>query len=88
MARCKMARILIRDIEDDVKERLQRRAARHGHSVEAEIRDILRNAVKDDIPPSGGLGTEIAALFKGIGLQAGEEIPELRVRGVIRSDDP
>jgi antitoxin FitA len=72
-----MAQILVRDIEDDVKERLQRRAARHGHSMEAEIRDILRNVVKEDIPRAG-LGTEIAALFKGIGLQKGEEIPELR----------
>jgi len=73
-----MAQILVRDIEDDVKERLQRRAARHGHSMEAEIRDILRNVVKEDIPSAGGLGTDIAALFKGIGLQEDEEIPELR----------
>jgi plasmid stability protein len=73
-----MAQILVRDIEDDVKERLQRRAARHGHSMEAEIRDILRDAVKADTEPAGGLGTEIAALFRGIGLQRGEDIPELR----------
>jgi antitoxin FitA len=75
--RCNMAQILVRDIEDDVKERLQRRAARHGHSMEAEIRDILRDVVKADMEPAGGLGTEIAALFRGIGLQRGEEIPEL-----------
>jgi antitoxin FitA len=73
-----MAQILVRDIEDDVKERLQRRAARHGRSMEAEIRDILRDVVKADMEPAGGLGTEIAALFKGVGLQRGEEIPELR----------
>jgi antitoxin FitA len=73
-----VAQILVRDIEDDVKERLQRRAARHGHSMEAEIRDILRDALKEEIQPGGGLGSEIAALFKGIGLQEGEEIPELR----------
>jgi antitoxin FitA len=54
----------------------QWRAARYGRSMEAEIRDILRNVVKDDIPSAGGLGTEIAALFKGIGLQEGEEILE------------
>jgi antitoxin FitA len=76
--RCDMAQILVRDIEDAVKERLQRRAARHGRSMEAEIRDILRDVVKEDVEPAGGLGTEIAALFKGIGLQEGEEIPELR----------
>ena len=73
-----MAQILVRDIEDDVKERLQRRAARHGHSMEAEIRDILRDVVKEDIEAARGLGTEIAALFRGVGLQKGEEIPELR----------
>jgi plasmid stability protein len=73
-----MAQILVRDIEDDVKERLQRRAARHGRSMEAEIRDILRDVAKEDIEPAGGLGTEIALLFKGIGLQGGDEIPELR----------
>jgi plasmid stability protein len=73
-----MAQILVRDIEDDVKERLQRRAARHGRSMEAEIRDILRDVVKADMEPGGGLGTEIATLFKGVGLKRGEEIPELR----------
>ena len=73
-----MAQILVRDIEDDVKKRLQRRAARHGRSMEAEVRDILRDVVKEEERPGGGLGTEIAALFSGIGLHEGEEIPELR----------
>lgn len=78
-----MAQILVRDIEDEVKERLQRRASRHGHSMEAEVRDILRDVVKQEDQPSNGLGTEIAALFKGIGLREGEEIAELRGFGII-----
>ena len=41
-----MAQIIVRDIEDDIKERLQQRAAQHGRSMEAEVRDILRDAVK------------------------------------------
>jgi len=73
-----VAQILVRDIEDDVKERLQRRAARHGRSMEAEVRDILRNVVREEMQPAGELGTEIAALFKDIGLRVDEEIPELR----------
>ena len=73
-----MAQLLVRDIEDEVKDRLQRRAARHGRSMEAEARDILRDALKDDDQPVGGLGSEIVALFKGIGLRDGEEIKELR----------
>jgi len=73
-----MAQIIVREIEEDVKERLQRRAARHGRSMEAEVRDILRDAVKSDQVPRHGLGTAIANRFKGIGLKPGEEIQELR----------
>ena len=44
--------------------------------MEEEVRAILRDAVREPTSPSGGLGSEIAALFKGIGLD--QEIPELR----------
>ena len=75
-----MGQLVVRNIENAVKTCLQRRAKRHGRSMEAEIRDILRNVVKEDFQPAGGLGTEIAALFKGIGLEEGEEIPELHIK--------
>lgn len=59
-----MAQLLVRNIENGVKARLQRRAKRNGRSMEEEVRDILRAAVhKEDSAPAGGLGTEIAALF-------------------------
>ncbi|MGY0501984.1 FitA-like ribbon-helix-helix domain-containing protein [Nocardia sp. FBN12] len=41
-----MASITIRDLDDDVKARLRRRAAAHGHSMEAEAREILSAAVR------------------------------------------
>lgn len=41
-----MAGITIRDLDPDVKERLRRRAAAHGRSMEAEARSILSEAVK------------------------------------------
>jgi plasmid stability protein len=44
--------------------------------VEEEVRDILRDALKDEDAPAGGLGTEIASLFSRVGLDA--DIPELR----------
>jgi len=45
--------------------------------MEEEVRDILRNAVRDGgRDAAGGLGSEIAALFVGIGLDA--DIAELR----------
>jgi antitoxin FitA len=59
-----MAQLLVRNIEDGVKTRLQRRAKRNGRSMEEEVRDILRAAVlREEKKPIGGLGTEIAALF-------------------------
>lgn len=70
-----MAQLVVRNLEDDVKAKLRRRAAAHGYSMEEEVRAILRDAVRERIRPPGGLGSEIAALFKGIGLE--QEIPEL-----------
>lgn len=71
-----MAQLVVRNIEADVKTRLQRRARRHGRSMEEEVRDILRNAAKEPDAPGRGLGTEIASLFAKVGLD--QEIPELR----------
>jgi antitoxin FitA len=73
-----MAQLVVRNLEDSVKRRIKRRAERNGRSMEEEVREILRSAANEKKPSSGGLGTEIAALFKGIGLKEGEEIPELR----------
>jgi antitoxin FitA len=71
-----MAQLLVRNLETQTKARLQRRAKRHGRSMEEEAREILRNAVRDEDTPAAGLGTAIAALFQNVGLE--EDIPELR----------
>ena len=42
------------------------------------MRDILRNAVKEEGAHKEGLGSRIATRFKDIGLEEGEEIPEMR----------
>jgi len=75
-----MAQILVRNLEDRLKTRLQRRARRNGQSMEAEARDILRNALREDEAPSVGFGTASVALFsgQGFGLKKGEEIRERR----------
>ena len=70
-----MAQLLVRNVEDSVKTELQARAARHGQSMEEEIREILRNAVRES-EPKIGLGSQFAALFSEAGLT--EEIQELR----------
>jgi len=71
-----VAQILIRQLDDDVKARLQRLARQHGRSTEEEVREILRNAVRHVDEPPRRLGSRIAARFTGIGLKA--DIPELR----------
>lgn len=39
-----MASVTVRDIEEETKQRLRLRAARHGNSLEAELRMVLREA--------------------------------------------
>lgn len=41
-----MAAISVRDLDDDVRDLLRRRAAGNGRSMEAEVRDILTAAVR------------------------------------------
>lgn len=76
-----MGQLVVRNIENSVKARLQRRAKRHGRSMEEEVRDILRSAVRAEEAPRGGLGTDISKLFRGIGLRS--QIPELRGHAVV-----
>jgi antitoxin FitA len=75
-----MAQILVRNLDDQVKGRLQNRAKRHGRSMEEEVREILRNVLKAPETPAVGFGTASVALFsgQGIGLKEGEEIREWR----------
>lgn len=43
-----MASLSVRNLDDDLLGRLKRRAARHGRSAEAEVRDILRQALNGE----------------------------------------
>lgn len=44
-----MATMTIRNLDDDLKIRLRVRAARHGHSMEEEARNILRTALASNV---------------------------------------
>jgi antitoxin FitA len=52
-----MANLSIRNLDAQVKERLRLRAARHGRSMEAEIRAILSDTVGDPRESKGLLVT-------------------------------
>ncbi|MFP4606638.1 MAG: FitA-like ribbon-helix-helix domain-containing protein [Thiohalospira sp.] len=61
-----MATLTIWDLDDELEERLSEEAARHGHSVEEEARQLLRQAVVHG-PKRGGLGSRIHARFAAVG---------------------
>jgi antitoxin FitA len=71
-----MAQLVVRNLEDDVKAKLQRRARQHGRSTEEEVREILRNAVRTEPQQTEPLGQRLRALFRDIGLE--DDIPEWR----------
>lgn len=71
-----MAQLIVRQLDDDVKTKLQRRARRHGRSTEEEVREILRNAVKSESGVRPPLGSRLVARFSRIGLR--DDIVELR----------
>jgi antitoxin FitA len=73
-----MAQLLVRHLDDDVKTKLQSRARRHGRSMEEEVREILRNAVRNEGSAQSPLGSRLAARFAGSGLGITQDVPELR----------
>jgi len=60
-----MSAITVRNLPHEVHRALRIRAARHGRSTEAEVRDILEQAV----PPGGRL--KLGTTLAGIGREAG-----------------
>jgi plasmid stability protein len=79
-----MAQIIVRQLEEDTKAKLQRLARRNNRSTEEEVREILRNAVRNVDQPAQRLGSRIAARFEGAGLN--DDIPELRGNPVQAAD--
>lgn len=61
-----MATITVRGLEDDVVRALKIRAAREGHSMEAEVRGIL-TAAANPAETEAGFGTFLADAFAGVG---------------------
>ncbi|MEU6354985.1 plasmid stabilization protein [Streptomyces sp. NPDC047072] len=71
-----MATLTIRGLDDATHARLRVRAARHGRSMEAEVRAILAEQLGPD-GSSRPLGSRIRERFAGLG-EAELEIPDRR----------
>ena len=77
-----MPSITVRNVPDEVHRALRVRAARHGQSAEAEIRDILANAVK----PQGR--KQLGSLLAEIGRQARLTDEEFAIIEQVRDKTP
>ena len=81
-----MATLTIRNLSDDARDKLRRLAAKHGHSMEEEVRRLIRRAVQSadmtqDSKPHTGLGSSISAIVK----EMGGEILDLPTRSLPRT---
>ncbi len=59
-----MASITVRNLDEDLKQRLRVRAAANGRSMEREVREILRAALREDEASVDDPGTAMHELFK------------------------
>jgi plasmid stability protein len=79
-----MATVTVRNLPDEVHRALRIRAATHGRSTEAEIRDILESTVR----PSQRLrlGTALAELGRRVGLTDDDLQAVQQMRDAIPAD--
>ena len=62
-----MAMLTVRNLPDNIHQAKREQAALHGRSTEAEVREILANAVKPEARVR--LGDALAALGRKLGLE-------------------
>ena len=74
--------LTVRDIPDEVYRALRVQAARQGHSMEAEVREILESAVS----PQGRV--KLGSLLADMGRQARLTDKEFAVFEQVRNKDP
>ena len=77
-----MAMLTVRNITDEVHRALRVRAAQRGHSMEAEVREILESAVS----PQGRM--KLGSLLADMGRRAKLSDEEFAVFEQVRSKDP
>jgi antitoxin FitA len=77
-----MAMLTVRNIPDAVHRTLRMRAAQHGHSMEAEVREILLSSVS----PAGRV--KLGSLLADVGRQAKLTDDEFAVFTTVRDKTP
>lgn len=73
-----MSDLIVRDLEDELRDKLQDLARKQGRSLEETVHDILRQGVESPAKPRKGLGTLFVEQFSGKGIGLDGDIPEWR----------
>jgi antitoxin FitA len=60
-----MARVLIRELDDDIVAKLKAQARNHGRSLEAELRGILERAASADLVEARSLAAKLRRRLSG-----------------------
>jgi hypothetical protein len=82
-----MTSLTIRNVDDATKQRLRIRAARHGVSMEEEVRRILKEALPPPEAPSG-LGKRLRDRFAGLAVEEFAVPGRHAPRGAPRWNEP
>jgi plasmid stability protein len=79
-----MSSITIRNLDDQLKASLRLRAARHGLSMEQEVRNILQSTLAAEASPTSGLAfaLRIHERFQGLGVDTMPELERPATRAV------
>jgi plasmid stability protein len=75
-----MSTLMIRNVDTALKERLRVRAAKHGRSMEAELRQILRTVLAAEEPQEVDLAEAIRRRFAPLGGMELDPLPPVPVR--------
>ncbi|MBI3478864.1 MAG: plasmid stabilization protein [Nitrosomonadales bacterium] len=68
-----MTNLTIHNLDESLTNKLRIHAQQHGRTIEEEARQILRLAVSEPSPNTGGLGSRISKRFTEVG---GVELPQ------------
>lgn len=75
-----MASLTIRNLDKDLKSQLRIRAAKHGRSMEEEVRTIIKSALALEQPKKGSLAEVIHERFALFGRVEIPKIPREEIR--------
>ena len=79
--------LLVRGIDPALKEALRVRAAQHGHSMEAEVREILKDTIGPAVQQRApNLAEAICRLFEPLGGVVRDEHPDEPAGEPVRFD--